>query len=176
MPCSSSCFVCEEHNANVPIELEPFQSIDLDYSSPKMASKLQNALPSHMKPAALSNGDGNTTVDQKHHGKSQSHMVSRRRFVRLLHVEAATDIPWLTYDSCFGICYPVTAWMLIPHHMSLLEAASQNFACSCEVLLFLNFFLEVLFIQEPEGVFKAIVLHNSPAHFIFTVYTPTFDK
>ena len=46
-----------------------------------MANPLKNtlaALPSHLKPNTHSNGDGNDVFQPKHHGKSQSHVVSKR--------------------------------------------------------------------------------------------------
>lgn len=39
-----------------------------------MASTLKSALPSHLKPSGLGNGDAEFA--KKHHGKTQSHMVS----------------------------------------------------------------------------------------------------
>jgi len=43
-----------------------------------MASKISSALPAHLKPAALSSSNGNAdgAFERKHHGKTQSHMVS----------------------------------------------------------------------------------------------------
>ncbi len=55
----------------VPKELQT-KSSDTIKSSPTMAS----ALPAHLKPAAMSNGDGEGAFARKHHGKSQSHVVS----------------------------------------------------------------------------------------------------
>ena len=40
-----------------------------------MASALKSALPSHLKPSGLG-GDGEKEFARKHHGKTQSHMVS----------------------------------------------------------------------------------------------------
>jgi len=50
-----------------------------------MASTLKSALPSHLKagaakPSALGNGDANAEFARKHHGKTQSHMVSPFEF------------------------------------------------------------------------------------------------
>ena len=41
-----------------------------------MASTLKSALPAHLKPSGLGNGDANAEFARKHHGKTQSHMVS----------------------------------------------------------------------------------------------------
>ena len=43
-----------------------------------MASKIQSALPAHLKSSALSNGNGDAdgSFARKHHGKTQSHVVS----------------------------------------------------------------------------------------------------
>lgn len=41
-----------------------------------MASKISSALPSHLKPTGTSNGDADGAFSRKHHGKSQSHVVS----------------------------------------------------------------------------------------------------
>ena len=46
------------------------------FDSYTMASKISSALPSHMKPASMSNGDAEGAFQKKHHGKSQSHVVS----------------------------------------------------------------------------------------------------
>jgi hypothetical protein len=54
----------------VPKELKT-KSSDTIKSSLIMAS----ALPAHLKPAAMSN-DGEGAFARKHHGKSQSHVVS----------------------------------------------------------------------------------------------------
>lgn len=46
-----------------------------------MANQFKNtlvALPSHLKPTTHSNEDGNAAFQPKHHGKSQSHVVSKR--------------------------------------------------------------------------------------------------
>lgn len=46
-----------------------------------MANPFKNtlaALPSHLKPTPHSNGDENAAFQLKHHGKSQSHVVSKR--------------------------------------------------------------------------------------------------
>ena len=40
-----------------------------------MTSSLKSALPAHLK-SALGNGDANAEFARKHHGKTQSHMVS----------------------------------------------------------------------------------------------------
>ncbi|KAL8689550.1 MAG: hypothetical protein Q9224_004617, partial [Gallowayella concinna] len=44
-------------------------------SSFTMASRA--ALPAHLKSSAMSNGDADGAFHQKHHGKSQSHVVSK---------------------------------------------------------------------------------------------------
>jgi len=41
-----------------------------------MASTLKSALPAHLKPSTLGNGDAAAEFAKKHHGKTQSHMVS----------------------------------------------------------------------------------------------------
>jgi hypothetical protein len=42
-----------------------------------MASTFKSALPAHLNPrSALGNGDANAEFARKHHGKTQSHMVS----------------------------------------------------------------------------------------------------
>jgi hypothetical protein len=42
-----------------------------------MASAFKSALPAHLNPkSALGNGDANAEFARKHHGKTQSHMVS----------------------------------------------------------------------------------------------------
>jgi hypothetical protein len=40
-----------------------------------MTSALKSALPAHLK-SSLGNGDANAEFARKHHGKTQSHMVS----------------------------------------------------------------------------------------------------
>ena len=45
----------------------------IQYNTSNMAAALKSALPSHMKP---SKGNGEADFARKHHGKSQSHMVS----------------------------------------------------------------------------------------------------
>ena len=42
-----------------------------------MASKISSALPAHLKPSGAGNGDANGGFARKHHGKSQSHVVSK---------------------------------------------------------------------------------------------------
>ena len=51
---------------------------DPDYFTPSatMASLASKALPAHLKDA-ISNGEGNGAFERKHHGKTQSHVVSR---------------------------------------------------------------------------------------------------
>jgi hypothetical protein len=44
-----------------------------------MTSALKSALPSHLKPSALG-GDNPAEFARKHHGKTQSHMVSLAEF------------------------------------------------------------------------------------------------
>jgi len=55
---------------------------------------MASALPSHLKPAASgntkSNGDGEGAFARKHHGKSQSHVVSWRHF--LMHESAGNGM------------------------------------------------------------------------------------
>jgi hypothetical protein len=41
-----------------------------------MAQTLKSALPAHLKLSGLGNGDANAEFARKHHGKTQSHMVS----------------------------------------------------------------------------------------------------
>ena len=55
-----------------PLLLVIFQNL-LDYN---MASKISSALPSHLKPSGASNGDADGAFARKHHGKTQSHVVS----------------------------------------------------------------------------------------------------
>ncbi|KAI4105628.1 MAG: hypothetical protein L6R37_002616 [Teloschistes peruensis] len=45
-----------------------------------MTSKLSNALPARLQ-SGLSNGDAEGAFKQKHHGKSQSHVVSRNLMI-----------------------------------------------------------------------------------------------
>lgn len=47
-----------------------------------MASALKNALPGHLKSALGGNGDA-ADFAKKHHGKTQSHMVSAGSFFAL---------------------------------------------------------------------------------------------
>lgn len=49
-----------------------------------MASKISSALPAHLKPSGASNGEANGGGARKHHGKSQSHMVSSDQFLWVL--------------------------------------------------------------------------------------------
>lgn len=56
-------------------------------------AKLQSALPSHMKPAVLSNGEGIAAAKLKHHGKSQSHVVSSDENFILFDVESVSTGP-----------------------------------------------------------------------------------
>lgn len=51
-----------------------------------MASKVSSALPAHLKPTGTTNGDADGAFSRKHHGKSQSHVVSQRAFPFLHNV------------------------------------------------------------------------------------------
>jgi hypothetical protein len=39
-------------------------------------AKVSSAIPAHLKLGAMGNGQADAGVERKHHGKSQSHMVS----------------------------------------------------------------------------------------------------
>jgi hypothetical protein len=41
-----------------------------------MSGLIKQALPAHMKPASANGGNGEEAFKRKHHGKTQSHMVS----------------------------------------------------------------------------------------------------
>lgn len=62
-----------------------------------MASR--NALPAHLKSSAMSNGDAEGAFQQKHHGKSQSHVVSK--MLCDLHVE---DSPFHVLTAAVNRC------------------------------------------------------------------------
>jgi hypothetical protein len=58
-----------------------------------MASALKSALPAHLKPSTLGNGDAGAEFARKHHGKTQSHMVSSAFILYVLCLADAQKVP-----------------------------------------------------------------------------------
>ena len=80
-----------------------------------MASLASKALPSHLKDS-MSNGEGNGAFERKHHGKTQSHVVSPflytlgSLFLRLRHLAAVVS---LGLSACL-LSLTASPWNLLP--------------------------------------------------------------
>ncbi|TVY75943.1 hypothetical protein LSUE1_G005636 [Lachnellula suecica] len=58
-----------------------------------MANILKSALPSHLKPSGLGNGDAaNAEFAKKHHGKTQSHMIFHLAGICASELQLPSDV------------------------------------------------------------------------------------
>ena len=77
-----------------------------------MASLASKALPAHLKDA-VSNGEGNGAFERKHHGKTQSHVVSRA-FLQ-------SSLPWISPEASDVCPMDIVAVPFLNPHLHLVH-------------------------------------------------------